>query len=315
MTLMIELHPPEQIPSVLIIVLTWNNFEDTAECLQSLRALDYPNYGVALVDNGSTDGSIHKLRTMFPEAHLILNHNNLGYAEGNNMGIRYALSQHVDYVLLLNNDLVVAKNLVSELINTYQTNASVGIVGGVNYYYDQRNKIQSCGGMIDWIRGGVIDCTRHQIDEGQFENIREVDTVLGSCLLISTEAIKTIGLMENKYFLNCEETDWCCHAKKCGYKVYSCMGAKVWHKVSVSARKSETGISIMHYYVARNRYLFLIRNSPRWMLFISLPRHTLRTIWEISSYLIKGHREEAKLLSLALVDGLTGRYGYRANLQ
>ncbi len=296
---------------VMIIVLTWNNFKDTAECLQSLQKIDYPNYRVVLIDNGSEDDSIDKIRLLYPELTIIENKKNLGYAGGNNVGIKYATSERAEYILLLNNDLIVEESLVSEFIRVSEQYRDAGILGGSNYYYDKRNMIQFSDGIIDWKRGNVIDTTRHKIDKGQFERVREVDTVAGSCLFIPTKIIKQIGLLDIRYFLNFEETDWCLRVKKAGYRVYSCLAAKVWHKVSVSGKKRKAGINILKYYSVRNKFLFLIKNSPTPFLFLSLPYHTVKTIFQILQSLTQGKIYEAKLLISCLRDGILGRYGER----
>lgn len=294
---------------VIIIVLTWNNFEDTAECLQSLQEIDYPNYHVVLVDNGSVDDSLKKIRSLYPEVTIIEINKNLGYAGGNNVGIQYAISERAEYILLLNNDVIVNKYLVSEFIRVSERYPAAGILGGTNYYYEKRNMIQFSGGIIDWKRGNIIDVTRHKIDKGQFKQVREVDTVAGSCLFIPTQIIKKIGLLNERYFLNFEETDWCCRVKRAGYKVYSCSAAKVWHKVSVSGKKREDGINILKYYSIRNKFLFLIRNSPKFFLLSSLQYHTIMTTFQVLQLIIKGKLKEAKLLIFGLRDGFLGRYG------
>lgn len=296
---------------VMIIVLTWNNFKDTAECLQSLQKIDYPNYRVVLIDNGSEDDSINKISSLYPELTIIENKKNLGYAGGNNVGIKYAASERAEYILLLNNDLIVEESLVSEFIRVSEQYRDAGILGGSNYYYDKRNMIQFSGGIIDWKRGNVIDTTRHKIDEGQFERVREVDTVAGSCLFIPAKIIKQIGLLDIRYFLNFEETDWCQRIKKAGYRVYSCLAAKVWHKVSVSGKNRKAGINILDYYSVRNKFLFLIKNSPTPFLFLSLPYHTVKTIFQILQSLSQKKIYEAKLLISGLRDGILGRYGER----
>jgi len=300
---------PDRKPLVMIIVLTWNNFNDTAECLQSLQEINYPNYRVVLVDNGSEDGSIKKIRPLHPEVTIIENNKNLGYAGGNNVGIRYAISEMAEYILLLNNDIVVEKSLVSEFVKISKQYPDVGILGGFNYYFEKRNTIQFSGGIIDWKRGNVIDTTRHKIDKDQFEQVREVDTVAGSCLFIPKQIIKQIGLLDFRYFLNFEETDLCCRVKKAGYRVYSCLTAKVWHKVSISGKNRKTGINILKYYSVRNKYLFLIKNSPKSFLLLSLPYHTVTTVFQILQSFLKGKIHKAKLLIFGLKDGIFGRYG------
>lgn len=296
-------------PLLTIIVLTWNNFVDTAECLHSLRKLNYPRYNVVLVDNGSTDGSIERLQSAFPEVDIIKNDGNLGYAGGNNIGIKQALSDGAEYLLILNNDTIVDSNLATKLVSIGRARKDLGVLGCANYYYDNRETIQFSGGMIDWKTGDVIDTTRHKIDAGQFEPLREVDTVAGSCLFFPMTVIKTVGLLDNRYFLTFEESDLCCRVKKAGYKVYTHMGARIWHKVSVSGQAQKEGLNILKYYAVRNRFLFLIRNSPKQFLPVSLTYHIARTVVYISKELRKRNMAQAKLLLSGLIDGILCRFG------
>ena len=296
-------------PLLTIIVLTWNNFEDTAECLHSLRELNYSRYNVVLVDNGSTDGSIERLHSIFPEVKIIKNGENLGYAGGNNIGIEYALSKDVDYIILLNNDTIVDVNLATELIQASNEIKNLGILGCVNYYYNDRKKIQFSGGIFNWKTGDIIDTTRHKINDGQFQLLKEVDTVAGSCLFFPTTVIKTVGLFDNRYFLTFEESDLCCRVKKAGYKVYTYMGAGIWHKVSVSGQAQTEGLNILKYYAVRNRFLFLMRNSPKQFLPLSLTYHIARTVVNISKEFRKKNTAQAKLLMFGLIDGILCRFG------
>jgi hypothetical protein len=296
-------------PLLTIIVLTWNNFADTAECLHSLRKLNYPQYNVVLVDNGSTDGSIERLQSEFPEVKIIKNGKNLGYAGGNNIGIEYALSKDADYIILLNNDTIVDVNLATELIQASHETGNLGIFGCVNYYYNDRKKIQFSGGIFNWKTGDIIDTTRHKIDKGQFQLLKEVDTVVGSCLFLPTTIIKTVGLLDNRYFLTFEESDLCCRVKKAGYKVYTYMGAGIWHKVSVTGQAQKKGLNILTYYAVRNRFLFLIRNSPKQFLPVSLTYHIARTAVYISKEIRNRNTAQAKLLLFGLRDGIFCRFG------
>jgi len=296
-------------PSLTIIVLTWNNFGDTAECLQSLRKLNYPHYNVVLVDNGSTDGSVERLHLEFPEVKLIRNSENLGYAAGNNIGLEYALSKNVDYIILLNNDTVVDVNLAAGLIKASHEIGNLAIFGCVNYYYNDRKRVQFSGGLFNWKTGDIIDQTRHKIDEGQFQLLKEVDTVAGSCLFLPTTIIKTVGLFDNRFFLTFEESDLCCRVKKAGYKVYTYMGAGVWHKVSVSGQAHKKGLNILKYYAVRNRFLFLTRNSPKHFLPISVTYHIARTAVYIWKEVRNRNTAQAKLLLFGLIDGLLCRFG------
>ena len=114
---------------VSIIVLNWNNYNDSAECLESLNNIDFPNCEIILVDNASEDGSAERLKMNYPNISLIKNHDNYGYAKGNNVGIKQALKNGADYVLLLNNDTVVDQHFLTPLVMDAEADNGIGIVG------------------------------------------------------------------------------------------------------------------------------------------------------------------------------------------
>ena len=191
-------------------------------------------------------------------SHLILikNDKNYGFAEGNNIGIRYALKNlNVDYILLLNNDTVVNKDFLDKMVDVGETDASIGIVGPKIYYYNDPNSIWCTGCKIDWkfARGRHVGI--NEVDIGQYNKVKEFDYISGSAFLIKKEVMDKTGLMDKKFFLFFEETDLALRASKEGYKSVYAPEAKIWHKVS----KSGGGLSkpIGLYYITRNRWLFM----------------------------------------------------------
>ena len=221
-------------PKVSIIILNWNGLEDTVECLESLKDIDYPNYEIIVVDNGSTDGSCDFLKANFPYVRLIENNENLGFAEGNNCGIRQASGK---YVLLLNNDVVVDRYFLKELVNVAESDPAIGAVGAVAYYYDDPQRIWQAAGMISWNRGRIRIVGRNEVDEGQFNEVTEVDYVPGCSMLVRRELFERVGYLDPKYFVYYDETDWCIRAQRAGYRVLYAPRAKVWHKVSASSKE------------------------------------------------------------------------------
>ncbi|MGK7368687.1 MAG: glycosyltransferase family 2 protein, partial [Candidatus Halalkalibacterium sp. M3_1C_030] len=133
-------------PKVHIIILNWNGKEDTIECLNSLKALEYPNFEIVVVDNASSDGSVSEIKDKFPETTLLESEINRGYAGGNNIGLRYALNHDSDYAWILNNDTVVDKNALGSLVKKMKIDGSIGICGSRLVYYHDRETIQALGG-------------------------------------------------------------------------------------------------------------------------------------------------------------------------
>jgi GT2 family glycosyltransferase len=243
------------IPRVTIIVLNWNGLADTLECLESLSRLDYPAYEMVVVDNGSTDGPPAAIRERFPDVTLIENGENLGFTGGNNVGLRWALEQGADYMLLLNNDTVVAPDFLRLLVEAAEVDSRIGIAGPTIYYHDQPRIIWTAGGGIDWRRGQTWMVGLNERDAGQFgEEPREVDFVTGCALLVKRAVLERVGLLDDRFFAYYEETEWCVRTQRARFKIVHVPQAKIWHKIEPNARANSP---LVHYYMARNRLLFL----------------------------------------------------------
>ena len=243
---------------VSIVILNWNGLKDTKECLESLKDIDYPNCEIIVVDNGSTDGSCEFLKANFPYVRLIENETNLGVPEGNNCGIREARGK---YVLLLNNDVVVDRYFLKELVNVAESDPQVGAVGAAVYYYDDPGTIWVAGAMISWNSGGIRIVGRDEVDEGQFNEVTEVDYVPSCSMLVRRELFERVGYFDPKYFVYYDETDWCIRAQRAGNKVMCNTKAKIWHKVSATSGKEGSQFSI--YFRTRNRFRFMKKLAGR----------------------------------------------------
>lgn len=291
-------------PLVFIIVLNWNGKDDTLECLNSLQKLNYPNFQILVVDNGSTDGSEEVIRSAFPAVQFIQTGRNLGYAGGNNAGIRFALEQGADYVWLLNNDTTVDPTALTALVVTAQADPLIAFVGSKIYYYDKPNMIWCVGGTIDLAPGGRTDHPgMGQEDQGQFDTIADVGYVSGCSLLASRAAIEAIGLLPEEYFLYFEETDWNVAAQRKGYRTLLAPASHVWHKYAETGEYKDRFI----YYSFRNR-LQIVRKYA--------PSHVFKAL-RVNLELLAGHIASApgrawplRFISLlAHLDAFFFRYG------
>ncbi len=223
-----------QHPLVYIIVLTWNGKNDTLECLESLSKINYFNHKILVVDNASNDGTKEAVKSKYPDVEYIYNLKNLRYAGGNNIGIDYALNNHADYILLLNNDTIVEPNFLKHLINTAESNPINGIIGPKIFYYAQKNLIWYAGGKIEWWKGWIYHRGIRELDNEKYSFKIETDFVTGCCILIKRNVIEKIGKLNENYYMYGEDVDFCIRASRAGFKIWFEPEAKVWHKISVS---------------------------------------------------------------------------------
>jgi GT2 family glycosyltransferase len=305
------------VPRVVIIVLNWNGLADTLGCLESLARLDYADqvgaYEVVVVDNGSTDGSVQAIQAHFPRVPLIENGENLGYAGGNNVGLRYGLRQGADYALLLNNDTEVAPDFLRRLVDAAQADPQVSVAGPTICYYDQPEIIWSAGGAIDWRRGRTRMVGLNERDVGQFGNEpREVDFISGCAMLVRRVILEQVGLLDERFFAYYEEVEWCVRVRQAGSKIVHVPQARLWHKITPKARAASSSV---HYYMTRNRLLFLRVTRAGWRAWLhTLFAEYLRTLvsWSVQPRW-RGKREQRDAMLKAVVDFQRGRLG-RARL-
>lgn len=259
-------------PAVWAVVLSWNNFVDTDECLASLLGQDYPNYRVALVDNGSDDDSLCRLKERWAgQVRFLEMGANLGVPAGYNAGLRLALAEGAQYVLLLNNDIVVAPTLISELVRGFGGSDRVAAVGPVIVYYDLRDRIWYAGGVYNRLLG----YTRHSAMNKSLSAVAPgsrgtytTDYVTGCAIMISRRALEEVGLLDESYFLYQEDADWCLRARLKGYTCRVVGRPLVAHKVSLTLgfRGSNVLSSRSAYFYGRNAFRLAQRHLSRWTL-------------------------------------------------
>lgn len=257
-----------KVPKVTIIILNWNGKEDTIECLKSLSMICYPNYEVVLVDNGSTDDSVSCFKKVFPQIKLIETGANLGFAGGNNVGIKYALETSTDFILLLNNDTIVDPKFLDELIKFSEHEINLGVVSPFVYWYDNPNEVQNGGEKINWFRFKSTKLWELYPEN----NIIECENGSGACMLIKRSMIETIGPMSEDYFLLLEDVDLYLRALKYGLKNLSIRSAVVWHKTSRSLNKKKNTMVVYktrNWFVIRKKYLSPIKYSVSLFLFFT----------------------------------------------
>jgi len=308
MTARDERHHPDR--SVAIIVLTWNQRDMTLDCLASLRELHYPSVETIVVDNASSDGTADAVREAYPEVVVIENPDNLGFVGGNNAGLRYAMETDAEYIMLLNNDTVLDPDMVTELITVMEADTSVGITGPKMLYFDQPDTIWCAGNRINWKTGDSQRLQAEQPDSTLDLDPIEVDFITGCAICLRREVIDRIGMLDTRFFIYYEETDWCIQAHRHGWKILYVPRARLWHKVSAAMGATSPATD---YYMTRNALLFLAKNRRGVSKFWSLTGWSVRTAKILAAYTVKGRSRErlrsrnARMFGIR--DAILGRWG------
>ena len=237
---------------VAIILLNWNGMSDTIECLQSITKIAYPNYKIVVVDNASEDGSCEVIRNQFPQIQIIKNANNLGFAEGSNVGIRHGIKEGCEYVLLLNNDTIVEPGFLSSLVHIAETKPNVGMIGPkiIDYY---SGKIQSVGGLINKMnfRNPFVSEGAGQDDHQQFASLKTCKWLTGCCLLIPANVLLDVGLFNPSFFAYYEDVDLSLRIRASGYDLIYCPESCIRHKGGASSGGPLSTLSL--YLSTRNK--------------------------------------------------------------
>lgn len=265
-------------PSVFVVVLNWNGKHDTIECLSSLNQTSYPNCTVVVVDNASSDDSVTAILSAHPTIQLLQTGSNKGYAGGNNEGIRFALEKGAEYILLLNNDTIVDKDLILNLVTATEKLPHNSILGPKIYYHSAQDRIWFAGAKWNHSTHSFMHLGHSEVDEGQHSEIREIDYVTGCAMFAPASAFRSVGELDEKLFLTYEETDWCYRARAKDYHCFFIPNAKLWHKVSVSFGGERS--PLVEYFEFRNKLLWVQRHTDfktRFAVF----RDSFRTVKDI----------------------------------
>jgi hypothetical protein len=241
-----------QYPKVNIVVLNYNGKDCLKKCLTSLFSVDYPNFEVVVVDNNSQDGSLEMARLAFSRATFIKNEQNLGFSAGNNVGIKYSLEKMADFVLLLNNDTVVKKDFLKQLIKSAKVNTMAGIFSPLIFSGDGK-AVWFSGGKIDWWRMKALNLRDNLIND-----FPSSDFISGCAMLVRAEVFKKIGLLDEDFFLYWEDADFSVRAKKVGFALLVVADAQINH-LEKSEEKKEKKV----YWLVLSGLLFFKKNTPK----------------------------------------------------
>lgn len=289
------------LPLVYAITLNWNQRDETLGCLESLSQLNYANLRLLLVDNASTDGTPTAVATACPQVEIIVNDKNLGFGTGFNVGLRHALAQGAQYILISNNDARLHPDALTHMLAVHQPD--VGMVAPKIYYASQPQRIWSIGGMRHPLTYEVTGDARGEIDAGQWHQVLERDYFVGCIVLFSARMLREVGLFDERFFLYYEDSDLSLRTRQAGYRLLLCPQAHGWHKVAVSSGGSDSPNE--RYWMARSSVIFFHTHMQGWRWGVVIPYRVASAIKTITRLMIRGKQESAA----AYVRGL--QHGWR----
>lgn len=253
--------------SVGIVLVNYNGYKLTIDCLESLKRAE-GSKKIYVVDNASTDDSVYHLKKYIDkeaceEIVLIESDINSGFAGGNNLAIRQAVEEGMDYIILLNNDTVVKQDFIKFLLEPFEQYQDCYATVSKIYYETNRNMIWYAGGDFSYRTGRVVHFRYGEQEDGRQEKIQKVTFATGCCLCLSKACVQEIGLLCEEYFLYDEDTDYCLRIEKSNHGIYYTPDSVIYHKVNASTNKKK---GLIDYYMTRNRLIIIKKfvNKGRW---------------------------------------------------
>lgn len=256
-----------EIKKITVVLVNYNGKKFLKKCIESIYNQTYKNILILIVDNNSTDGSVQWLAVNYPEIKVIACKKNYGFSKGNNIGISYAMGHGADYILLLNVDTVIGQSMIGYLLE-YANNTTVT----VPKIYSDKNmkKIWYAGGVMDFSNGRSY----HKIQNRG--NIDEVTFACGCCMLIHKDIIAKVGMLNEKYYLYFEDTDFSIRLDKNNIKIKYIPKAEMWHRIGGSGGKN--GSYIKSYYMTRNQLYFILKYKKD--MHITVLKKTMEIFWK-----------------------------------
>jgi len=293
------------------IVLSWNGRRDTLACLESLARVEHRDLQVVCVDNGSSDGSQQAVRERFPGVALIEAGANLGYAGGNNLGLRHALAAGADWMMLVNNDATVAPDVIAGFERAARACPRAGMLAGKVYFAERPQTIWFAGARVSELLGYAGRPRGYGRRDGpRFGRVRTTGRPVGALMAVSRETIEAVGLLDEELFAYVEDVDWALRARAAGRPVVFAPEARAWHRVSASTG-GEAASTHTLYYGVRNTVTVLERRRPLGSVGTRLRRLSILAAFTLHALGRAERRAALRAVRAGFGDALRGRLGPR----
>lgn len=253
--------------TVLAIIVNWRQPDLTIACVHALRQMNHPDLSILVIDNGSGDGSAAQLAAALPHNRHLALPDNKGFAGGYNMGLRLALTENFDYALILNNDAFAAPDMLHCLLA--ETAADIGLLSPKIFYDNQRDRLWFGGARQDKQLLEIRDRRQDILDGPAYQASKDVEYLLGTCLLVNLDAARLVGLLDETFFLYYEDLDWAIRMRQAGYRLRLVAPAHLYHRAAVSSGGSES--PSRRYHLARSSVIFFCRHAhlgQPWAIFL-----------------------------------------------
>ncbi len=298
-------------PSIAVILVNWKKYNLTSKCIDSLNKSNYKNFKIILVDNEYSEKSLIELKNKYNELIVFKEKNNLGFAGGNNIGIRYALENDYDYIMLLNNDTEVKENFILPLVERIEKDHFLGAVQPLILNFSNKSIIWNAGGKLNKFLG--LTSTRLNNNKLNSSIVFDdyTDWISGCGILIKSEIVKKIGLLDEKFFTYYEDVDWSLRMKSLGYDLGFVKESIIYHHGSSSSKnkKNKEGVlsSKIHYFIIRNHILLLKKHKNLFNFFGIVFFQIIKITSYIFYFLIRFRFNKLTMVLKGLKHGLNNK--------
>jgi GT2 family glycosyltransferase len=269
---------PAPLPRVAAVVVNYNGKEITLQAVESLRRMSYSNFDLVVLDNASTDGSPEAIAAAYPDLRQVRVEVNRGSASGYAHGFRWAFENGYDYVLLLNNDIEVEPDLLTELVKVAESAPDVGCVGPKCYFHGDRRRLWSAGGILRFRESITRERGYGEIDRGQYDRDAEVDYVNGCAILIRRAAAEAAGMWDDVFYICVDDADFCTRVKRQDFRCLYAHRAVLYHMVAYTTGGYSPG---RNFQFGRSGAIYARRYARlwQWLSYLAFNAAALLVAW------------------------------------
>ncbi len=303
------------IKKTAIILVNWNSFYHTNNCIQSIKESNAEDYDIILVDNGSEDNSGLKLLDKYPDIIFISSIENIGFTGGNNIALRFVLSKGYKYSLLLNNDTFVSKNFLEPLVTLLENNSNIAAAQPKIFFNSRKNILWNGGSIYNSALGMTYSKRYLRLEGEQQKRIHSVDWITGCAFFINNSILKETGLLAENMFMYFEDVDLSMRIRQKGYLLYFHPDSIIYHvagAANTNKEKNEEGYSNpqVYYINFRNRIWFLKKYTPFYFIPTALIYNFFYFLFFLFYFLGKKRTKKINAVLNGIKDGIKGRIKY-----